>query len=228
MALRASRRAALACSRAQAGLDARVAAVLGGQWGDEGKGKLADVLAKNYDVVGRFNGGANAGVRLAIYENGTNPAAIPAAIPAAVPSAIRADSSGCLLLWLWFLSSPFARSSCPPAARVVCCHTLGSATIALCALVSLFALLLFSLSIVAVLCQTSEYNLTADVFELSLPLPPFPSSPSLSLPPPLPPRPSHSPVSTVSSGVIASSLLATGIRSWPTAKSTRFTYSRAA
>jgi len=61
MALRATRRAALACSRGQAGLDARVAAVLGGQWGDEGKGKLADVLAKNYDVVGRFNGGANAG-----------------------------------------------------------------------------------------------------------------------------------------------------------------------
>jgi len=43
------------------GLDARVTAVLGGQWGDEGKGKLADVLAKNYDIVGRFNGGANAG-----------------------------------------------------------------------------------------------------------------------------------------------------------------------
>ena len=49
------------CTRAQAGLTARVAAVLGGQWGDEGKGKLADVLAKNYDIVGRFNGGANAG-----------------------------------------------------------------------------------------------------------------------------------------------------------------------
>lgn len=29
-----------------AGLDARVCAVLGAQWGDEGKGKLADVLAK--------------------------------------------------------------------------------------------------------------------------------------------------------------------------------------
>jgi len=28
------------------GLDSRVCAVLGGQWGDEGKGKLADVLAK--------------------------------------------------------------------------------------------------------------------------------------------------------------------------------------
>ena len=49
------------CTRAQAGLTPRVAAVLGGQWGDEGKGKLADVLAKNYDIVGRFNGGANAG-----------------------------------------------------------------------------------------------------------------------------------------------------------------------
>lgn len=43
------------------GLDARVTAVLGGQWGDEGKGKLADILAANYDVVCRFNGGANAG-----------------------------------------------------------------------------------------------------------------------------------------------------------------------
>jgi adenylosuccinate synthase len=43
------------------GLKSRVCAVLGGQWGDEGKGKLADVLAANYDVVCRFNGGANAG-----------------------------------------------------------------------------------------------------------------------------------------------------------------------
>jgi len=43
------------------GLDHRVTAVLGGQWGDEGKGKLSDVLAKNYDIVGRFNGGDNAG-----------------------------------------------------------------------------------------------------------------------------------------------------------------------
>lgn len=43
------------------GLNARVCAVLGGQWGDEGKGKLADVLAAEYDVVARFNGGNNAG-----------------------------------------------------------------------------------------------------------------------------------------------------------------------
>jgi hypothetical protein len=48
-------------SQKAAGEKARVTAILGSQWGDEGKGKLADVLAKNYDVVARFNGGANAG-----------------------------------------------------------------------------------------------------------------------------------------------------------------------
>ena len=37
------------------------AVVLGTQWGDEGKGKLVDILAKDYDVCARFNGGANAG-----------------------------------------------------------------------------------------------------------------------------------------------------------------------
>jgi adenylosuccinate synthase len=35
--------------------------VLGAQWGDEGKGKLVDILAQDYDIVARFNGGANAG-----------------------------------------------------------------------------------------------------------------------------------------------------------------------
>lgn len=35
--------------------------MVGAQWGDEGKGKLVDILAGKYDVVARFNGGANAG-----------------------------------------------------------------------------------------------------------------------------------------------------------------------
>ncbi len=35
--------------------------VLGLQWGDEGKGKIVDVLARNYPVVARFQGGPNAG-----------------------------------------------------------------------------------------------------------------------------------------------------------------------
>jgi len=38
-----------------------VVAVVGAQWGDEGKGKIVDHLAQKADVVVRFNGGANAG-----------------------------------------------------------------------------------------------------------------------------------------------------------------------
>lgn len=43
------------------GLESRFSVILGSQWGDEGKGKLVDILAKDYDVCARFNGGANAG-----------------------------------------------------------------------------------------------------------------------------------------------------------------------
>lgn len=43
------------------GLQSRVTAVLGAQWGDEGKGKLVGMLADHYDISARFNGGANAG-----------------------------------------------------------------------------------------------------------------------------------------------------------------------
>lgn len=35
--------------------------LLGLQWGDEGKGKIVDVIAPNYDIVARFQGGPNAG-----------------------------------------------------------------------------------------------------------------------------------------------------------------------
>ncbi len=38
-----------------------VKAVVGANWGDEGKGKITDMLAQNADVVVRFQGGANAG-----------------------------------------------------------------------------------------------------------------------------------------------------------------------
>ncbi len=38
-----------------------VRAVVGANWGDEGKGKITDLLAKDADVVVRFQGGANAG-----------------------------------------------------------------------------------------------------------------------------------------------------------------------
>ena len=39
----------------------KVDVLLGLQWGDEGKGKIVDVMAPRYDVVARFQGGPNAG-----------------------------------------------------------------------------------------------------------------------------------------------------------------------
>jgi adenylosuccinate synthase len=42
--------------------------LLGLQWGDEGKGKIVDYLADNYDIIARFQGGPNAGHTL--YVNG--------------------------------------------------------------------------------------------------------------------------------------------------------------
>jgi len=46
-----------------------VAAVIGAQWGDEGKGKVTDILAEHYDIIARACGGANAGHTIVI--NGT-------------------------------------------------------------------------------------------------------------------------------------------------------------
>src|SRR3982074_1380611 len=43
------------------GPESHVVVVVGAQWGDEGKGKLADGLAERADWVVRYQGGANAG-----------------------------------------------------------------------------------------------------------------------------------------------------------------------
>jgi adenylosuccinate synthase len=43
--------------------------ILGLQWGDEGKGKIVDYFAPNYDIIARFQGGPNAGHTL--YVNGS-------------------------------------------------------------------------------------------------------------------------------------------------------------
>ncbi|KAI4341305.1 hypothetical protein MLD38_026041 [Melastoma candidum] len=46
---------------ARIGSLSQVSGVLGSQWGDEGKGKLVDILAQHFDIVARCQGGANAG-----------------------------------------------------------------------------------------------------------------------------------------------------------------------
>ena len=43
-------------------------AVIGLQWGDEGKGKIVDYLSENFDLVTRYQGGNNAG-HTVIVEN---------------------------------------------------------------------------------------------------------------------------------------------------------------
>ncbi|MCB9256838.1 MAG: adenylosuccinate synthase [Chitinophagales bacterium] len=40
--------------------------LIGLQWGDEGKGKIVDYLAPNYDIIARFQGGPNAGHTLVV------------------------------------------------------------------------------------------------------------------------------------------------------------------
>ena len=48
----------------------KVDVVLGLQWGDEGKGKVVDVLTPNYKVIARFQGGPNAGHSLVFDGDG--------------------------------------------------------------------------------------------------------------------------------------------------------------
>ena len=43
--------------------------VVGLQWGDEGKGKVVDILAENSDIVVRYSGGANAGHTVIVGDN---------------------------------------------------------------------------------------------------------------------------------------------------------------
>ncbi len=54
--------------------------VLGTQWGDEGKGKIIDILAKNYDYIVRFNGGNNAGHTIKVGDKKFGLHLIPSAV----------------------------------------------------------------------------------------------------------------------------------------------------
>jgi adenylosuccinate synthase len=47
-------------------------AIIGAQWGDEGKGKIVDLLAPHFDIVTRYQGGHNAGHTVIIRKDGTN------------------------------------------------------------------------------------------------------------------------------------------------------------
>ncbi len=67
----------------------RCTVVAGCQWGDEGKGKIVDVLAQDVDVVARYQGGANAGHTVQVGER--------AFILHQIPSGILHPGKRCLI-----------------------------------------------------------------------------------------------------------------------------------
>ncbi|VVT24791.1 adenylosuccinate synthetase [Sphingomonas sp. EC-HK361] len=63
-------------------------AVIGAQWGDEGKGKIVDWLAERADMVVRFQGGHNAGHTLVVGDNVYKLSLLPSGIVRGTPSVI--------------------------------------------------------------------------------------------------------------------------------------------
>jgi adenylosuccinate synthase len=68
--------------------------IVGAQWGDEGKGKIVDLLAQDSDLVCRYQGGPNAGHTIVVGEETYKIRQIPTGIVAGKPSAIGA---GCVV-----------------------------------------------------------------------------------------------------------------------------------
>lgn len=54
--------------------------IVGAQWGDEGKGKIVDMLSENSDVIVRFQGGNNAGHTISVAGKKTILHLIPSGI----------------------------------------------------------------------------------------------------------------------------------------------------
>src|SRR5262249_8311851 len=68
--------------------------IVGAQWGDEGKGKIVDLLAQSSDLVCRYQGGPNAGHTVVVGEETYKIRQIPTGVIAGKRSAIGA---GCVL-----------------------------------------------------------------------------------------------------------------------------------
>jgi adenylosuccinate synthase len=71
--------------------DNKIDVVLGLQWGDEGKGKIVDAIAPNYDLVARFQGGSNAGHTVFVGEQKIILRTLPSGILAAPMNLIGAN-----------------------------------------------------------------------------------------------------------------------------------------
>ena len=68
--------------------------IVGAQWGDEGKGKIVDLLAQHSDVVCRYQGGPNAGHTIVVGEETYKIRALPSGIVRGKPCVI---GNGCVV-----------------------------------------------------------------------------------------------------------------------------------
>ena len=68
--------------------------IVGAQWGDEGKGKIVDLLARDSDVVCRYQGGPNAGHTIVVGEDTFKIRALPSGIVRGKPCVI---GNGCVV-----------------------------------------------------------------------------------------------------------------------------------
>jgi adenylosuccinate synthase len=59
-------------------------AIIGAQWGDEGKGKIVDLLAPHFDIVARYQGGHNAGHTVIIRRDGVEQKFVLHLIPSGI------------------------------------------------------------------------------------------------------------------------------------------------
>ncbi len=73
----------------------KVDVVLGSQLGDEGKGRLIDILASNYDIVARCNSGGNAGHKVVVSDKSYSFHLIPSGI--LNPNCIGIIGNGCVI-----------------------------------------------------------------------------------------------------------------------------------
>ena len=96
--------------------------VLGNQWGDEGKGKIVDLLTERAAAVVRFQGGHNAGHTLVIDGEKTD-----AAPDTRRASCVKRCSASSVMVWCWrpdalhqARKSPSSKSSGVPVSATAC------------------------------------------------------------------------------------------------------------
>ena len=69
--------------------------VIGAQWGDEGKGKIANLIARDADIVVRYQGGNNAGHTVVIGEEKFALSLIPSGV--LYPNVTPVIGNGCVV-----------------------------------------------------------------------------------------------------------------------------------